>query len=150
MAYATGSAELAITVRGSSRRIKIMRFRPANIRLINRRLQLPRLLLVLSSKNHKNNDDQTHELRRLTGSLHIRPMHVSRPNAARNTLAIQRSSKSPGCRGDSGSSLCSQLLIKSLFFFRAGHVMVGPGSPLIGNDTSMSLRLFERGFHRFC
>jgi hypothetical protein len=37
MAYATGSAGLAITVRGSSRRIKIMRFRPANIRLINRR-----------------------------------------------------------------------------------------------------------------
>jgi hypothetical protein len=75
LAYATGSAELAITVRGSSRRIKIMRFRPANIRLINRRLQLPRLLLVLSSKNHKSKDDQTHESRRLTGSLHIRPSH---------------------------------------------------------------------------
>ena len=37
LAYATGSAGLATTVRGSSRRIKIMRFRPANIRLINRR-----------------------------------------------------------------------------------------------------------------
>jgi hypothetical protein len=35
--YATGSAGLALTVRGSSRRIMIMRFRPANIRLINRR-----------------------------------------------------------------------------------------------------------------
>ena len=41
MPYATGSAGLAITVRGSSRRIKIMRFRPANIRLINRRLNCP-------------------------------------------------------------------------------------------------------------
>ena len=33
MPYATGPAGLAILVRGSSRRIKIMRFRPANIRL---------------------------------------------------------------------------------------------------------------------
>ena len=32
----------------------IMRFRPANIRLINRRLKLPRLLLALSSKNNGN------------------------------------------------------------------------------------------------
>jgi hypothetical protein len=30
-----------------------MRFRPANIRLINRRLKLPRLLLALSSANDK-------------------------------------------------------------------------------------------------
>ena len=37
-------------VRGSSRRIMIMRFRPANISLINRRHYLPRLLLILSSK----------------------------------------------------------------------------------------------------
>jgi hypothetical protein len=51
--YATGSAELAITVKGSSRRIKIMLFRLANIRLINRRLNLPRLLLALSSKTKK-------------------------------------------------------------------------------------------------
>jgi hypothetical protein len=29
----------------------IMRFRPANIRLINRRSHLPRLLLALSSKH---------------------------------------------------------------------------------------------------
>src|ERR1700729_771748 len=78
LAYATGSAGLAITVRGSSRRIKIMRFRPANIRLINRRLKLLRLLLALSSKKHKSNDDQTHRSRRLTGSLHIRPTHSSR------------------------------------------------------------------------
>jgi hypothetical protein len=49
LAYAAGSAEFAITVRGSSRRIKIMRLRPANIRLINRRSLLRRLLLALSS-----------------------------------------------------------------------------------------------------
>src|SRR6266568_9347378 len=48
--YATGSAGLAKLVRGSSRRIMIMRFRPANISLINRRHYLPRLLLTLSSK----------------------------------------------------------------------------------------------------
>ncbi len=36
-----------------------MRFRPANIRLINRRPNLPRLLLALSSNNsnNKNNDN---------------------------------------------------------------------------------------------
>jgi hypothetical protein len=55
LAYATGSTGLAITVRGSSRRIMIMRFRPANIRLINRRLKLPRLLLALSSRKRKDN-----------------------------------------------------------------------------------------------
>jgi hypothetical protein len=47
--YATGYAGLAWLVRGSSRRIMIMRFRPANIGLINRRHYLPRLLLTLSS-----------------------------------------------------------------------------------------------------
>jgi hypothetical protein len=54
-----------------------MRFRPANLRLINRRSNLPRLLLALSSKNTKRNwndkssptDSQT-----LTGSLHIRDL----------------------------------------------------------------------------
>ena len=35
MPYATGSTGLVLTVRGSSRRIMIMRFRPADIRLIN-------------------------------------------------------------------------------------------------------------------
>jgi hypothetical protein len=47
-----------------------MRFRPANIRLINRRLKPLRLLLALSSKN-KSNDDPT-SVQLLTGSLHIR------------------------------------------------------------------------------
>src|SRR5258707_8477080 len=44
-----GYAGLAWLVRGSSRRIMNMRFRPANISLINRRHYLPRLLLTLSS-----------------------------------------------------------------------------------------------------
>jgi hypothetical protein len=35
----------------------IVRFRPANIRLINRRSNLPRLLLALSSKEENNNDN---------------------------------------------------------------------------------------------
>jgi len=79
MLYATGSAGLATLVRGSSRRIKIMRFRPANIRLINRRSNLPRLLLALSSEKgsdkNKNNDNEKNnptDAQRLTGSLHIR------------------------------------------------------------------------------
>jgi hypothetical protein len=44
-----------------------MRFRPANIRLINRRSYLLRLLLALSLKNNPT------IVQRLTGSLHIRP-----------------------------------------------------------------------------
>ncbi len=47
--------------------------RPANIRLINRRSSLPRLLLALSSRkgnhNYKNNPTKSAEL---TWSLHIR------------------------------------------------------------------------------
>jgi hypothetical protein len=65
--YATGSAGLAILVRGSSRWIMTMRFRPANIRLINRRpicfgcrWPCPR-----KNKNHPA------AVQGLTGSLHI-------------------------------------------------------------------------------
>jgi transposase len=75
--YATGSAGLATLVRGSSRRITIMRFRPANIRLINRRSNLPRPLLALSPKNNKcnDNDENNHaDSQRLTRSLHIRDL----------------------------------------------------------------------------
>jgi transposase len=54
--YAAGLAGLAPLVRGSSRWIMIMRLRPANIRLINRRSNLPRLPLALSSNNCKGND----------------------------------------------------------------------------------------------
>ena len=71
MLYATGSAGLAKLVRGSSRRIKIMRFRPANIRLINRRQNLPRLLLALSSNKGKDKNNPI-DVQELTGSLHIR------------------------------------------------------------------------------
>jgi len=41
----------------------IMRFRPANIRLINRRLNLPRLLLALFSKSKNNDKNNPTELR---------------------------------------------------------------------------------------
>jgi hypothetical protein len=47
-----------------------MRFRPANIRLINRRSNLPRLLLALSSNYGKSNDNgknNTMNVQRLTG-----------------------------------------------------------------------------------
>ena len=55
-----------------------MRFRPANIRLINRRSLLPRLLLALSSRKDKNNCKDNHtEFAALTRSLHIRAMHSS-------------------------------------------------------------------------
>ena len=93
MLYATGSAGLATLVRGSSRRIKIMRFRPANIRLINRRSNLPRLLLALFSEdgennsNDKNNDNDNDknnptDVQELTWSLHIR--------AVRDTAVFSR------------------------------------------------------------
>jgi hypothetical protein len=46
-----------------------MRFRPANISLINRRHYLPRLLLILSSNDkYKNHPDHS---KMLTGSHHI-------------------------------------------------------------------------------
>jgi len=45
-----------------------MRFRPANTRLINRRSNLPRLLLALSSINGKSNDkNNTTKVQGLTG-----------------------------------------------------------------------------------
>jgi hypothetical protein len=47
-----------------------MRFRPANISLINRRHYLPRLLLILSSKDKYKN--HTNDSKMLTGSHHIR------------------------------------------------------------------------------
>jgi hypothetical protein len=73
--YATGLAGLATLVRGSSRRIKIMPFRPANIRLINRRSNMPRLLLALFSRNSKataTTKNNPTDSRGWTGSLHIR------------------------------------------------------------------------------
>jgi len=59
-----------------------MRFRPANIRLINRRSKLLRLLLALPSKNSKSNrnskNNPTIDVQRLTGSLHIRAFPLKR------------------------------------------------------------------------
>ena len=54
-----------------------MRFRPANISLINRRHYLPRLLLTLSLKYE--NENHPTDLQLLTGSHHInfRIAHVS-------------------------------------------------------------------------
>jgi hypothetical protein len=52
-----------------------MRFRPANIRLINRRSNLLRLLLALFSNSDKSNDNNKNnpiDVQGLTGSLHIR------------------------------------------------------------------------------
>jgi len=58
-----------------------MRFRPANIRLINRRSNLPRLLLALFSNNDKDNSkNNPTDVQRLTGSLHIREP-LNKPSA---------------------------------------------------------------------
>ena len=92
--YATGSTGLAITVRGSSRRIMIMRFRPANIRLINRRSNLPRLLLALSSKNNNNDKNNPTDSGELTRSLHIRANHSSRRDAEVMRFPIHLGDKS--------------------------------------------------------
>jgi len=63
----------------------IMRLRHANIRLINRRSNLPRLLLALSSINGKYNDkgngngndkNNPADSQELTRSLHIRSLTV--------------------------------------------------------------------------
>ena len=56
-----------------------MRFRPANIRLINRRSNLPRLLLALFSENgesYDNDKNKPTDVRELTGSLHISAVSV--------------------------------------------------------------------------
>jgi len=44
-----------------------MRFRPANIRVINRRQNLPRLLLALSLKDDENKDTAPIDVQTLTG-----------------------------------------------------------------------------------
>jgi hypothetical protein len=68
--YAVGlRIEPAPLVRGSSRRITIMRFRPANIRVINRRENLPRPRLALPSKSEKKKEEK--QLLVVYGSFHI-------------------------------------------------------------------------------
>jgi hypothetical protein len=56
-----------------------MRFRPANIRLINRRSNMLRLLLALSSRNSKSNRNDKNnptDSQGWTGSLHIRDLPI--------------------------------------------------------------------------
>ena len=57
-----------------------MRFRPANISLINRRHYLPRLLLTLSSKYNDSDKNNPTNSPMLTGSHHITDgLTLSRP-----------------------------------------------------------------------
>ncbi len=58
--YAVGlRTEPALLVRGSSRRITIMRFRPANIRVINRpNSRLDRDLRCLARKDHRGREEE--------------------------------------------------------------------------------------------
>jgi len=77
--YATGSAGFAITVRGSSRRIMIMRFRPANIRLINRRSTCPGCCSLCPRERAKATTKTPTDFAELTRSLHIRASHSSSP-----------------------------------------------------------------------
>ena len=66
-------------------KIMIMRLRHANIRLINRRSNLPRLLLALCSINRKSNDNNKNnptESGQLTGSLHIRFLFTPQTNSS--------------------------------------------------------------------
>ena len=73
--YAVGlRTEPAQLVRGSSRRITIMRFRPANIRVINRRnSRLDRDLRCLLRKGGKKNENKEEgkNEKYLTRSFHI-------------------------------------------------------------------------------
>jgi hypothetical protein len=68
----------------------IMRFRPANIRLINRRSNLPRLLLALSSGKSKNNDNDKNnpiDSAELTRSLHIQANALIESSNVDNNVA---------------------------------------------------------------
>jgi len=58
-----------------------MRFRPANISLINRRLYLPRLLLSLSSKDKNKDKNKNSDEQLLTGSHHINFRVDGQPSA---------------------------------------------------------------------
>ncbi len=78
--YAVGlRTEPAPLVRGSSRRITIMRFRPANIRVINRRnSRLDRDSRCLTRKDHRGREEEKkekHEIA-LDRSFHIRVLMI--------------------------------------------------------------------------
>jgi len=61
-----------------------MRFRPANISLINRRHYLPRLLLTLSSKyNDKNNPNDLQILTGHTISGEVKPIAKKKQSESR-------------------------------------------------------------------
>jgi len=68
-----------------------MRFRPANIRLINRRSNMLRLLLALSSRNSKSNRNDKNnptDSQGWTGSLHIRDLSLIDELAAPTTVDL--------------------------------------------------------------
>ncbi len=68
-----------------------MRFRPANIRLINRRSKLPRLRLALSSINGKsNNKNNPTNVQRLTGHSISEQMGYSSQSAGDDGSLISR------------------------------------------------------------
>jgi hypothetical protein len=69
----------------------IMRFRPANISLINRRLYLPRLLLTLSSKKQKQKQKQNHnsDSKMLTGSHHINVRIGDKPTRTKSPTEVE-------------------------------------------------------------
>jgi hypothetical protein len=76
--YAVGlRTEPALIVRGSSRRITIMRFRPANIRVINRRQNYldHDLRRLLRARRRKQKTENRKQLLITDGSFHIRTYH---------------------------------------------------------------------------
>ena len=66
-------------VRGSSRRIMIMRFRPANIRLINRRQNMPQLRLALFSKKRQKQPQRQKQPYRCAGVDRVTPYQSGSP-----------------------------------------------------------------------
>ena len=88
-----------------------MRFRPANISLINRRHYLPRLLLTLSSKYE--NENHPTDLQLLTGSHHINFRIAHNPLRARTNLwlhysLVDRRESVVEDAGDSAAGVCGR------------------------------------------
>jgi hypothetical protein len=135
--FATGSAGLASVVRGSSRRIMIMRFRPANISLINRRLYLPRLLLTLPSKRQE--QKQPNDSQILTGSHHIIFRVGSDTSATQRFVCVLAAITGPQPRGTGGT----------LIRIGTGHRDRGhpPSRPM--NAEIMPIESTISHFHRF-
>src|SRR5262249_10742339 len=88
-------ARPALLVRGSSRRITIMRLRPANIRVINRRnSRLDRHLrcLLRKGRKKKENEEAKKRKRYLTRSFHISFTGTGQLSAS-ETPSIRQASK---------------------------------------------------------